>query len=333
MRLIEMFELIKKIADVYGATGRESAVADTIEALLKDKVDSITRDAMGNLICEKRGTDPGGKRIMLSAHMDHIGFIVAAVEKEGFLRVAPVGGIRVAYSHTRHVCFANGVQGVIVQEPVADNEKPVMKHMFIDIGAADAEEALSLVQLGDIAVYAPDCFRLGEYRVAAPAMDDRIACALLVSVMQQLGETKDTVYAVFSTQEEVGCRGAKTAAYGINPDVGIALDVTGNGDTPKTKLPSVKLGDGAAVKIMDNGSISSPEVVSALLAAGEKAGVKTQREVLPYGGTDAMAMQTTRSGVRVGTVSIPCRYVHSACEVIDLRDVDAAEKLLLAYLQ
>lgn len=328
-----MFELIQQITNVYGAAGRETAVADLIESLLKDKVDSIRRDAMGNLICEKKGTDPNGKRIMLSSHMDHIGFIVAAVEKEGYLRVAPVGGINLAVSRTRHVCFANGVQGVIVQQPVKAGETPEMKHMFIDIGAADEAEALSMIQLGDIAVYAPDCFRLGQYRVAAPAMDDRVACALQVAVMQELGETKDTVIAVFSTQEEVGCRGAKTAAYSVEPDIGIALDVTGHGDTPETKLPSVKLGDGAAVKIMDRGSISNPQLVNDLLAAGERAGVKTQREVLPYGGTDASAMQLSRGGVIAGTISIPCRYVHSACEVIDLRDVEAAKGLLLEYLK
>ena len=333
MRLKDMYELIEKLAGIYGATGREGAVADAIEALLKDKVDMISRDAMGNLICEKRGNDPDGKRIMLSAHMDHIGFIVAGVEKEGFLRVAPVGGVGIAVSRTRHVVFHNGVEGIIVQEPVREGETPAMKHMFIDIGAADEAEALSMIQLGDIAVYAPDCFRLGEHRVASPAMDDRIACALLVRVMQELGETQNTVVAVFSTQEEVGCRGAKTAAYTVNPDIGIALDVTGHGDTPKVKLPSVKLGDGAAIKIMDRGSISHPELVNELIAAAESAGVKYQREVLPYGGTDASAMQVTRGGMKAGTISIPCRYVHSACEVIDLRDVDAACQLLLAYLK
>ncbi len=327
-----MFELIKQMADLYGASGRESGVADAIEELLRDKADTITRDAMGNLICEKRGTDPEGKRIMLSAHMDHIGFIVVAVEKEGFLRVMPVGGVGLAVSRTRHVSFGNGVQGVIVQEPVREGETPAMKHMFVDIGAADEEEALQRVQIGDVAVYANDCFRLGEHRVAAPAMDDRVACALLVSVMQALPVTKNTVIAVFSTQEEVGCRGAKTAAFSVQPDIGIALDVTANGDTPETKLPAVKLGAGAAVKIMDRGSISSPEVVDALLEAGRRAGVKTQREVLPFGGTDASAIQLTRGGVRVGTLSIPCRYVHSACEVVDLRDVEAARALLLAYL-
>lgn len=328
-----MFELIQQLTNVYGATGRETGVADLIETLLKDKVDSIRRDAMSNLICEKKGTDPNGKRIMLSAHMDHIGFIVAAVEKEGFLRVAPVGGVSVDASRTRHVRFANGVQGVIVQQPVKEGETPAMKHLFIDIGAADEAEALSMIQLGDIAVYAPDCFRLGQYRVASPAMDDRVACALQVAVMQELGETRDTVIAVFSTQEEVGCRGAKTAAYSVEPDIGIALDVTCNGDTPETKLPAVKLGEGVAVKIMDRGSISNPELVRDLLAAGERAGVKTQREVLPFGGTDASAIQVSRGGVIAGTVSIPCRYVHSACEVIDLRDVQAAKELLKAYLK
>lgn len=327
-----MYELIRQMVNLYGASGREHGVADAIEALLKDKADKITRDAMGNLICEKRGTDPNGKRVMLSAHMDHIGFIVVAVEKEGFLRVMPVGGISLAVSRTRHVSFENGVQGVIVQEPVREGETPAMKHMFIDIGAQDENEALSMVRLGDVAVYANDCFRLGEHRVAAPAMDDRVACALLVSVMQSLPETKNTVIAVFSTQEEVGCRGARTAAFSVEPDVGIALDVTANGDTPETKLPAVKLGEGAAVKIMDRGSISNPDLVAELLAAGERAGVKTQREVLPFGGTDAGVIQLSRGGVRVCTVSIPCRYVHSACEVIDLRDVEAAKALLLSYL-
>ncbi|MDD3335833.1 MAG: M42 family metallopeptidase [Eubacteriales bacterium] len=329
-----MFELIEKLVNVYGPSGREDLVADTIEKLVKAHVDTITRDNLGNLICEKKGTAKAPKRIMLSAHMDHIGFIVVAVEKEGYLRVMPVGGISLNVSRTRHVSFGNGVQGVIVQEPVREGETPAMKHMFIDIGAKDQEEALAMVQLGDMAVYSNDCFRLGQHRVAAPAMDDRIACALLVSVLTALpAKTKNTIVAVFSTQEEVGCRGSKTAAFRTDPDIGIALDVTANGDTPETRLPAVKLGEGVAVKIMDRGSISNPELVKELLAAGEKAGVPTQREVLPFGATDAMSMQTTRAGVKVCTLSIPCRYVHSACEVIDLRDVEAAEKLLLTYLK
>mgnify|MGYP003311571880 CR=1 FL=1 len=294
-------------------------------------VDDIRRDALGNLICEKKGTDPNGKRIMLAAHMDHIGFIVAAVEKEGYLRVTNVGGIGIDVSLTRHVVFANGVEGVVVCEPVQGAK--AMKNLFVDIGAESKEEAEKKVQLGDVAVYAPDCFRLGENRVASPAMDDRCACALLVKLLQTVGETKDTVIAVFSVQEEVGCRGAKVASFAKAPDVGIALDVTGWGDTPGTSIPEIKLGEGIAVKVMDRASISNPALREELIACGEKAGVKTQREVLPYGGTDAGAMQTSRGGIPVCTLSIPCRYVHSACEVIDLRDVDAAKKLLVEYLK
>ena len=328
-----MYDLIEKLVNAYGPSGRETLVADTIEEMVKPCVDTIRRDALGNLICEKQGQE-GGKRIMFSAHMDHIGFIVVAVEKEGFLRVMPVGGISMNASLTRHVTFGNGVEGVICREPVGEGDTPAMKHMFIDIGAEDEAEALSMVNLGDMAVYSNDCFRLGKNKVAAPAMDDRIACALLVAVLKELPkQTQNTIVAVFSTQEEVGCRGAKTAAYGIDPDIGIALDVTANGDTPETKLPAVKLGKGAAIKVMDRGSISSPELFNDLLAAGKAAGVPTQREVLPFGGTDASSIQLTRGGVKVCTVSIPCRYVHSACEVIDLRDVDAAKKLLLEYLK
>ncbi|MBQ7306030.1 MAG: M20/M25/M40 family metallo-hydrolase, partial [Clostridia bacterium] len=189
------------------------------------------------------------------------------------------------------------------------------------------------VQLGDVAVYAPDCFRLGENRVASPAMDDRCACALLVKLLQTVGETKDTVIAVFSVQEEVGCRGAKVASFSQEPDVGIALDGTAWGDTPEVKLPAIKLGEGCAVKVMDRASISNPALRDELLACGEAAGVKTQREVLPFGGTDAGAMQTSRGGIPVCTISSPCRYVHSACETIDMRDMDAALKLLTAYLK
>ena len=154
----------------------------------------------------------------------------------------------------------------------------------------------------------------------------------MIDNIKALPACKNTIVAVFSTQEEVGLRGATTAAYQVKPDIGIALDVTANGDTPETKLPSVKLGEGIAIKIKDNSSISNPMLVKELLQAGEKAGVRTQREVLPYGGTDAGAMQLSRGGVAVATLSIPCRNVHSACEVIDLRDVEAGKELLIHYL-
>lgn len=190
-----------------------------------------------------------------------------------------------------------------------------------------------MVPLGEMGVYANDCFRLGEHRVASPAMDDRSACALLVQVMKELKAPRHTVMAVFTVQEEVGLRGAQTASFALEPDVGIALDVTAWGDTPEVKEPAIALGAGIAVKVMDRSSISHPGLRDELLACGEKAGVKTQREVLPFGGTDAGAMQRSRGGIPVCTLSIPCRYVHSACETVDLRDMEAGVRLLLTYLQ
>ena len=326
-----MFDILKKVLKPIGPSGMEEPVAAAIHEELNWCVDSMETDALGNLICVKNGTDPNGKKIMFSAHMDHIGFIVTGYEKEGFLRVTNVGGIGIDVSLTRHVVFTNAVEGVVVCEPVQGAK--AMKNLFIDIGAESMEEAEKMVKLGDMAVYAPDCFRLGENRVASPAMDDRCACALLVKLMQTIGETKDTVIAVFSVQEEVGLRGAKVASFAKEPDIGIALDVTAWGDTPETKSPAIKLGDGCAIKVMDRASISNPALRDELLACGEKAGVKTQREVLPFGGTDAGAMQTSRGGIPVCTISIPCRYVHSACEVIDMRDMDAALKLLQTYLK
>ena len=327
-----MEALIKTLTAAYGPSGRETAVADAIETMLAGKVDSIRRDALGNLICEKRGTDAQGKRVMFAAHMDQIGLVVTHAEKEGYLRVSNVGGISLNNSRARRVRFANGVQGVLTEQPLKPGESSSLRAYYIDVGAKDAEEALAMVQIGDVAVYAEEAFRIGEHRMASPAMDDRCACALLVSLMQKLPACRHTVVAVFTTQEEVGCRGGRTAAYSVEPTEGIALDVTLTGDTPEDRKLAVNLGEGPAVKIMDALSISNPAMVRGLIAAAERAGVAYQREVLPYGGTDAGAMQLSRGGLPVCTLSIPCRYVHSACEMVDLRDIEAAEKLLLTYL-
>ena len=325
-----LLDTLKKVLAVYGPTGKEENVADCVKKMLEGKVDSFRTDAMGNLIVEKKGKE-NGKTIMFSAHMDHIGLVVTDIEDEGYLRVTSVGGVSVSMSKTRHVVFANGVEGVVVCQPT-NGETETLAHLFVDIGAEDKADALTKVQLGDVCVYAPDCFMLGEHRIASPAMDDRCAVALLVELLCQMEENENTVVGVFSTQEEVGLRGTTVAAYSVNPDLGVALDVTGWGDTPEVKLPAVKLGKGAAVKFMDRSMVATPAVRDALIAAAEKAGVSYQREVLPYGGTDGAAIQHSRGGVPAGTLSIPCRYVHSACEVIDMRDMESALAILKTFV-
>lgn len=314
---------------VYGPTGAEQGVAEQIKKLLAGHVDSAKTDVMGNLIVEKKGA-ADGKRIMLCAHMDHIGLVVTDVEETGFLRVAAVGGIGVSGARGRHMVFGNGVHGVCACQPVKAGE-PQMSDLFVDIGAKDRQDALKRVSLGDVCVFAPEIFELGDDKIAAPAMDDRSACAVLVETLKALKDQKNTVIGVFSTQEEVGVRGATTAAYAVNPDFGVAIDVTAWGDTPETKLPAVKLGAGPAVKFMDHNMVASPVVRDALLKAAKAVKVKAQNEILTFGGTDGGAIQRTRGGIPTGTVSLPCRYVHSSTEVVDLKDLEGAVKLLAAY--
>ena len=325
-------ELLSSILTAYGATSREGCVRGVISAALDGHVDSLTTDVMGNLIAVKKG-DGTGKRIMLSAHMDHIGLIVMDADKNGFLRVCPVGTISAARFAAQHVVFENGVTGVVGADEDAKDELDV-QHLFIDVGAQSREEALARVPIGEIAVLAPRFAKLGENRIASPAMDDRIACCILAEVMLALPqEMKNEIVAVFSVQEEVGLRGATTAAYSVNPDMGVVLDVTGVGDIPghKNHLP-MALGKGCAVKIMDRSLVCTPAVVSLMTQCAEEIGVPYQREMLPAARTEGGAIQLSRGGVPTGGISIPCRYMHSAAETVDLRDVEAAMKLLGAVI-
>lgn len=326
-----MRDTLKKLCAAYGATGRETVVCGVIREMIAPYVDEIKVDAIGNLIAIKKGR--GGRRIMLAAHMDHIGFVVTDIEKEGFVRVSNVGGIRKANSLNRRVIFENGVSGVLSHENEGnDANDAVMTKLYIDLGASSREEAEKLVQPGDVAVYAPDVFELQNNLMAGPAMDNRAGCAILVETLKALGETKNEVIAVFTTQEEVGLRGARAAAYDVNPDVGIALDVTLCGDTPKGPKINVKMGEGIAVKILDRSVICHPGVVRQMEEAAERAGAKYQREVLTAGGTDAGAIQATRAGIPSGVLSIPCRYVHSATETVSLDDMENGVKLLCEFL-
>ena len=326
-------DTLQLLLSAWGPSGNEKAVADTVRELLDGHVDSIKTDSLGNLIVEKFGTDENAKTIMLSAHMDHIGLVVTNIEKEGFLRVSSVGGIGPRSVAARKVVFENGTPGICFIQPNTKNSsQPGMDDLFVDIGAENQEEAEKLVSIGDMAVYAPDITALGRHRVAAPAMDDRCACALLAELLLYADNQKNNIVGVFSTQEEVGLRGARVAAFNVNPDVGLALDVTAWGDTPETKLPAVKLGAGPAVKIMDRSMIATPWVRDKLIEAAQAAGVSVQKEVLAFGGTDGGAIQTNRAGVPTGTLSIPCRYVHSANEVIDMRDMEGALKVLLQFV-
>jgi endoglucanase len=327
-----MLDTLRAVLEVPGVSGAEDKIAARIAEIIKPYVDETRTDALGNLIAVKRGA-AGGKRVMLSAHMDQIGYVVVDIDKDGFLYVSNVGGIHADDAPGKVVTFKDGLQGVVSAKPTQNGAPRTIQDLFIDIGASNLEEAQQKVQIGDTCSVAFQLVVHGD-RVSAPTMDDRSACAVLIETLKALKAPHHTVIAVFSSQEEVGTRGAQVAAQAENPDIGIAVDVTGTGDTPDTKprLP-MKLGAGPCVKIMDRYSITTPSVRDGLIAAANAAGVPYQREVLPFGGTDAGAIQRALNGIPAGTISLACRYVHSPVETVSLKDCEQAVALLAEYLK
>lgn len=327
---MELFDLLCKLSQAHGPSGDEGEIRETIAQLAKPFADEVRQDTLGNLIVRKKGN---GAKVMFAAHMDSIGFVVTHIEKEGFLRVGRVGGIGPKEAAYTPVRFKNGVQGVLVPEEKAEFGKLKLDECYIDIGAKDEDEAKSMIQVGDTAVYDSPRFKSGS-KAVSPYMDNRVACAILLKAMEEMTQTEQDVYFVFTTQEEVGLRGARTAAYAIDPDYGIAVDVTDVDDTPGSeKGGTVQLGKGAAVKLMDSSVICHPEVVNRLEEIAKEKEIQTQRDILRAGGTDAGVIHVTRMGVRTGGISIPCRYIHSPVEMVDLSDVEQCVKLVAAFAQ
>ena len=326
---MELTEILWMLDSAHGPSGDEGDIRAVIHQLARPWADEITSDVMGNLVARKKGSGP---KVMFAAHMDSIGFIVTHIEKEGFLRVGKLGGISPKDVLNTPVRFKNGVRGVLVAEEKAE-DKLKLEDCYLDIGARDEEQARSLVQVGDTAVYDTAVTEVNG-RVISPYLDDRIACAILLKAMEQVGPCENDLYFVFTVQEEVGTRGAKTAAWSVDPDYGIAVDVTDVDDTPgSAKYGTCKLGRGAAVKVMDSSVICHPEVVKALEQCAQDKGIAVQRDIIRAGGTDAGPIHVTRTGVRTGGISIPCRYIHTPTEMADLSDVQSCVDLTVAFAQ
>ena len=326
---MDMVKTLEQLVPAFGPSGYETEVSQVIEKLAKPYVDEISRDVMGNLICHRKGNGP---KVMFSAHMDTLGLVATHIDEKGFVHVGAIGGIRATRALNSPVWFHNGVKGLVCAECV-DSELGKLKaaDLMVDIGAADGEQAGKLVQVGDVAVYGTTV-QAAAGRVISPYLDDRIGCLGLLQTMEQRGKTDNDQYFVFSTQEEVGCRGAKTAAWAIDPDYGIAVDVCGTDDMPGSKhTVSALCGKGAAVNVMDRSVICHPEMVKKLLALGEEKGIPVQKSVSRMGGTDAGPIHQTRAGVYTGGISIPCRYTHTPTELVDLGDVKACADLACAF--
>ncbi len=327
---MEILETLRALNACFGPSGQEGAVAAAIRSMAAPYVDECTVDALGNLLCRRRGKGP---KVLFAAHMDSIGMVVTHIDEHGFLRFGPVGGLSAHEVLGAPVRFASGVRGVVALEGKVEAKEMKLEHLYLDIGARDEAEARSMVQVGDMAVYDTAPFQSGG-RIFSPYLDDRIACVVLLLAMGLLGETDNDLTFAFTVQEEVGLRGAKTAAYGVDPDYGIAVDVTDADDIPSAPHTcSSAAGKGAAIKVMDSSVICHPSVVAKLEELAGEGQIPCQKDILRFGGTDAGAIHKSRAGVYTGGISIPTRYIHTPLEMADVGDIEACAALAAAFAQ
>ncbi|MCB2179725.1 M20/M25/M40 family metallo-hydrolase [bacterium] len=325
-----MKNLIKQLVETSGPSGYEANVRKIIEAELKGHVDSLRVDALGNLIAIKGEKTEQNTTVMLAAHMDEIGVMVTHVDENGFARFTKIGGVAPRNTAGGRVRFLNGAAGVIGMEPVSSaSSVPNLDKQFIDFGVSSAKECP--VEIGDVGVFERTFADLGN-RLVSKAMDDRSGVAVLITALQQIKSTPNQIAAVFTVQEEVGARGAGRAAFGLEPDLALAVDVTLCGDTPQNKETQVRLGEGPAVHIKDVGSLADPRVSAWIRKGAKKANIHYQTSILNRGYTDTYTIQTSGAGVPTGGISLPCRYVHSPSEMVDIRDLENAAALIVHLL-
>ena len=333
--MFEIFELQKQLAESASTSGYEIKIARTIASLAKPFCDEIRIDSLGNLICHIKGK---GKKIMCAAHMDAIGFMVKYIDQNGFLYVNPIGG-HYAYELINTRVRFEKVCGIFRLSKASENagktgREITFNDIYIDIGATSREGAEKLVSIGDTALFESDTVRLGENRIMTPYADDLSGCAMLLKAMEQCKKRENDLYFVFTVQEELGCRGAKTSAFGIDPDIAIAVDVCPAGDCPaeNDRHYNIVLGGGPTLKIMDSSVFSSVGLNKLLKSLADAMNIKTQWEILSGGGTDTSEMLLTRDGVPSTCISIPTRNLHMPTEIVDIRDIEDGAKLLAAAL-
>lgn len=344
---METQSLIASLSNAFGVSGFEDDVRRMIEALVAPWADDVRTDVLGNLLVTRRGPS-AGRTVMLDAHMDEIGFLITHIENDGFLRFTTIGGWdpRLLLAHavtirTRDGALVRGVVGTLPPHIVGadERERPVpLDAMYIDIGAGSAEDVAQRgVRIGDPATIAYPCEHLPGGLLMGKALDDRAGCAVLIKTLEALAASPAgaTVVCAFTIGEETGLRGARTAAYQIEPDVALAIEGTIAADLPGVAGPKrvTSLGRGAAITIADRSMIVRPQVVHALERVAEAHDIPYQHKRPAYGGTDAGAIHTSRGGVLAGSVSVPCRYIHSPLSLLSLSDFDATVRLVTAFVR
>lgn len=328
-----MYLTLKELVKPTAVSGRENSISAVIEKLMAPYCDEIKKDAMGNLFAIKKGCSKSPKKLMFAAHMDEIGFMVNFIEESGRVRFATIGGINFTAAAYSEIVFENGTRGVLVPEADCKAADMTADRCYVDIGASNRKEAMRRVKTGDTFALVGKVSRLAGSRVFGRPLDNRIGCAVLIEAAKNMKKPENDVYFVFTSQEEVGLRGARCAAFGIMPDYALAVDVCTAGDVPGVKnMPSV-LGGGAAIKLKDASVICDGELVKLLKETAEENKIKYQYEILVAGGTDTAAMQTAGAGCPAGCISIPTRYIHSGVELIDMKDAEAASSLFCTFAE
>jgi putative aminopeptidase FrvX len=337
-------EMLEKLSNACGIAGREEEVRGLMKKVLKPYVDELKEDNLGNVIGIKKGKKKA-PRVMLAAHMDEIGLLVKTISKEGFLQFAKIGGIDdrillaqkvMVYTEKKPLDGIVGSKPPHIQKEEERKKAITCDKLFIDIGAEDEKAARRMgVKVGDPIGFDIKFARAGKNIVMGKAFDDRVGCAVMAETMKRLRTPDCTVYAVGTVQEEVGLRGATTAAFGIYPDVGIALDVTVAGDIPGVKEVEapIKIRKGPSITVADKGLITHPKILKLLTDAAEENEIPYQLETGLPGSTDAARISLTREGVPSGVISIPTRYIHSPASLLSLKDVENTVKLTVAAVQ
>ena len=340
-----MMKLMRELCLASGVSGSEDEVADIIERELKDVADTIERDNMGSIIATKKGSKKAPK-VMLAAHMDEIGFLVRFIDDKGFIKFSKIGGIvdsiLVNLTVTIHSSVGEDVIGVIGSKPPHVTKPEERKNvipsdeLFIDIGAKDKEDAEKMVAVGDVITFNSLFVEYPNNLIMGKAMDNRAGCYVLIEVLKRIN-TDATVYCVGTVQEEVGLKGARTAAFKLNPDMAIALDVTLSGDHPgiKPEEAPVVIGKGPSIIISDAGGrgiLASKSVKEMLIKAGDENDINYQLEVSDGGTTDGSAIQLVREGIPAGVLSVPTRYIHTPVSVCSMDDIESTIELIAAAI-
>jgi endoglucanase len=334
------FPLLCALTETGGVPGYEDRVRDLVREQLAEHTDVVRTDAMGNVVGTVEGE--GDYEVVVAAHMDEIGFMVRHVDAEGFLELDPLGGWDPRVLRAQRVVVhteSGDVPGVIGSVPPhtldeADLEaSPSVEDVYVDCGLPK-EKVRERVSVGDLVTMDQTTRRLGEH-VTGKALDDRVCVYAMLRAARRLENPAVTVHFAATVQEEVGLRGARALGVDLDPDLAVALDVTVANDVPGFDEGEyvTRLGDGAAIKLKDSSVITSPKVHRRLKAVAAEAGVRTQYEVLPAGGTDTAGFQTGAGATPVGAISVPTRYLHTVTESVHVDDVRATVDLLTAFLR